>query len=514
MIQIKNLTITHRKDLRSIVKDFSMVLNAGDKAALIGEEGNGKSTLLKLIYDESLVEDYVEYTGEIIKNGARIGYLAQELDAAKKEMTIYEFSSRNEAFYDLTPKELGDIANRLCLTPDIFYSDQQVGQLSGGEKVKLQLAGILMEQPDVLLLDEPSNDIDIRTLEWLENFIREIKLPVLYISHDELLLEHTANKIIHLEQIKRKTESRYTIAVMGYEEYVERRNSGLAHQEQVARKERSEYEKQQERFRQIQQKVEHQQNAITRQDPHGGRLLKKKMHAVKSMERRFEKEYENMTEIPETEDAIFIKFGEKISMPNGKRVLEFQKEILHVSTANRRILARNIQLSISGPEHVCIIGRNGVGKTTLLREIAAELLVRTDIHAFYMPQNYEEALEMEQTPVDFLCETGDKDEISRVRTYLGSMKYTADEMSHSIAELSGGQKAKLLLLKMSMAGCDVLILDEPTRNFSPLSNPVLRDMLKNYGGTIISISHDRKYIREVCTVVYELTEQGLEKIRD
>ncbi|MBO5070687.1 MAG: ABC-F family ATP-binding cassette domain-containing protein, partial [Roseburia sp.] len=509
MIQIKNLTITHRKDLRTIVNDFSMVLNEGDKAALIGEEGNGKSTLLKLIYDETLVEDYVEYTGEIIKNGARIGYLAQELAAAQKEMTIYEFFSQSEIFYDLTPRELGDIAARLVLPSDIFYSDQQVGQLSGGEKVKLQLAKILMEQPDVLLLDEPSNDLDIRTLEWLENFIREVKLPLLYISHDELLLERTANKIIHLEQIKRKTESRYTIAAMGYEEYVERRNSGLAHQEQVARKERSEYEKQQERFRQIQQKVEHQQNAITRQDPHGGQLLKKKMHAVKSMERRFEKEYENMTEIPETEDAIFIKFGEKISMPNGKRVLELQRNILYVRSSvsldvfdrdakvdsmdasdgtsdhventermlgvddiqeeERRILARNIHLSVTGPEHVCIIGRNGVGKTTLLREIATELLKRTDIHAFYMPQNYEEILPMEQTPVDFLCETGDKDEISRVRTYLGSMKYTADEMSHPVAELSGGQKAKLLLLKMSMAGCDVLILDEPTRNFSPLS---------------------------------------------
>ena len=92
------------------------------------------------------------------------------------------------------------------------------------------------------------------------------------------------------------------------------------------------------------------------------------------------------------------------------------------------------------------------------------------------------------------------------------MKYTADEMSHPVAELSGGQKAKLLLLKMSMAGCDVLILDEPTRNFSPLSNPVIREMLKNYGGTIISISHDRKYMQEVCTVVYELSEQGLKKI--
>ena len=509
MLQIKNLTITHRKDLRTIIEDFSVVLNSGDKAALIGEEGNGKSTLMKLIYDESLVDDYVEYSGEIIKNGAKIGYLAQELIPEQKEMTIYEFCSQNEIFYEMTPKELGDIASRLGLSADVFYSDQKVGQLSGGEKVKLQLARLLMEQPDILFLDEPSNDIDIQTLEWLEKFICGTDLPVLYISHDEMLLENTANKIIHLEQIRRKTKSRYTVAVMGYEEYVSQRASGLMRQEQVAKKEHSDFEKQQERFLRIQQKVEHQQNAISRQDPHGGRLLKKKMHAVKALEYRFEKEFENMTEMPETEDAIFIKFGEKAVMPNGKRVLEFYRDALWMED---RKLSENIRLEVTGPKHVCIIGKNGAGKTTLMREIAEELLPRTDLKAYYMPQNYEEALPMEVTPVDFLAETGDKDEISRIRTYLGSMKYTADEMSHPITELSGGQKAKLLLLKMSMAGCNVLLLDEPTRNFSPLSNPVIREMLKNYGGTIISISHDRKYIHEVCDVVYELTEQGLVEV--
>lgn len=534
MLQIKNLTITHRKDLRVILKDFSMVLNDGDKAAIIGEEGNGKSTLMKLIFDEALVDDYVDFSGEIIKNGARIGYLAQELLQVEKEKSIYEYCSECEAFYMMSPRELAEIANKLALSLELFYSEQKVGALSGGEKVKLQLARILMEQPDILFLDEPSNDIDLQTLAWLEQFILECRLPVLFISHDEMLLERTANKIIHIEQIKRKTESRYTVAVMGYAEYVEKRRLGFAHQEQVARKERSEYEKQQERFRKIQQKVEHQQNAISRQDPHGGRLLKKKMHAVKALEHRFEKEFADMTEIPETEDAIFIKFGEKIVLPNGKRVLDFELEELLVSKQEpivrteedfetkyqkieapgiekdeKRLLAKHIKLSVIGPEHICIVGKNGTGKTTLIRKIAEALQKRKDIKTFYMPQNYEELLDLQKTPVDFLVVNGDKEEISRARTYLGSMKYTADEMSHPISELSGGQKAKLLFLKMSMEGCNVLILDEPTRNFSPLSGPVIRDMLRNYGGAIISISHDRKYISDVCDKVYELTKNGL-----
>ena len=174
-----------------------------------------------------------------------------------------------------------------------------------------------------------------------------------------------------------------------------------------------------------------------------------------------------------------------------------------------RILAKNIDLFVRGPEKVCIIGKNGAGKTTLLKHIAAELLARQDIRAAYMPQNYEELLNLDETPVDYLSESGDKEEITKIRTWLGSMKYTADEMSHPVRELSGGQKAKIFLLKMNLSGGNVLILDEPTRNFSPLSNPIIRQVLSDFGGAIISISHDRKYIGEVCETVYELTEEGL-----
>lgn len=506
MIQIKNLTITHKKDNRVLLDNFSLVLNDGDKAAVIGEEGNGKSTLLKLIYDEELVADYVDYTGEIIRNNSVIGYLAQELPVAEKEKSVYDFMCALPNFFELTPQELAKIGIQLRFPIDFFYSEQAVGTLSGGEKIKLQMARLLFENPDVLLLDEPSNDLDLETLEWLEAFINGCKTPVLYISHDETLLENTANKIVHIEQLMRKTETKATVEKTGYRDYVERRIQGLTKQEQVAKKERQEYEKQQEKFRQIRQKVEHQQNVISRQDPHGGRLLKKTMHRVKAYEARFEKEFENMTEIPETEDAIFIKFGEKAELPSGKTVLDVLIPELKVED---RILAENVELKVRGPEKVCIVGKNGCGKTTFLRLVAELLKERKDIKVSYMPQNYEELLNMQQTPVEYLSETGDKEEISKIRTYLGSMKYTADEMQHNIADLSGGQKAKLLLLKMSMSGSNVLLLDEPTRNFSPLSNPVIRDMLKGFRGAILTVSHDRKYIAEVADKVYELTKDGM-----
>lgn len=507
MMQVKDLTIIHKKDNRVLLNGLSFVLNFGDKIAIIGEEGNGKSTLLKLIFDEELVEDYVDYSGEIIRNQMRIGYLPQEMKTEYKLYSAYEFMCENPLFYEVEQSELAQMSRLLNIPVEMFYSEQPLGQMSGGEKIKLQLARIILSKPDVLFLDEPSNDLDIQTVCWLENFIKKSNLPILYISHDEMLLENTANKIIHLEQVKRKTLSRVTVAKLGYKEYISRRNSGLAHQEQVAKKERNEYAKQQEKFRQIQQKVEHRQNVISRQDPHGGALLKKTMHRVKAYEARFEKQYENMTEIPETEDAIFIKFGERTNLPYGKVVLDYHLPELKIED---RVLVHDVSLYIRGPEKICIIGKNGCGKTTLLRKIAEELKRRSDIKVSYMPQNYEECLDLTMTPIEFLTVDGSKEEHSRIRTYLGSMKYTPDEMNHPIGDLSGGQKAKLLLLQMSMSGSNVLILDEPTRNFSPLSNPVIRQMLQGFGGAILSVSHDRKYMEEVAEKIYELTEKGLE----
>lgn len=509
MLQLKDVSITYKKDLRMLISGLSLVLNPGDKAALIGEEGNGKSTLMKLIYNEDLVEDYIDFSGEIIRNGCVSGYLKQELDSRDKGRSVYEFMGEEPAFYDMAGRELAEWADKLGLPVELLYSDQRVGTLSGGEKVKLQMVRILCRRPDLLLLDEPSNDIDLETLEWLEKFVNQWEGPVLFISHDETFLERTANRIIHVEMLKKKREPRHTVCNTGYMEYIEARGRHMVKQEQLARKERSEYRAQQERFRRIQQKVEHQQNSISRQDPAGGRLLKKKMKAVKSLERRYEKESADMTEMPEAEEAIFFRFHGDQGIPQGKTVLDLKQETL---SAGGRLLAEHIELRVRGPEKVCIIGKNGVGKTTLLKKIAGQLLTREDIRAAYMPQDYKDRMDFDSTPVAFLSKTGEKEEMTKIRTFLGSLKYTVEEMEHPIRELSGGQKAKLLLLGISMDGANVLVLDEPTRNFSPLSNPVIRQMLQSFDGAVISVSHDRKYISEVCDAVYELTGEGCRKI--
>lgn len=512
MFQIKNLSITHKKDLRTIVQNFSLVLNDGDKAVMIGEEGNGKTTVLKWMYNPELIEDYAEGTGERILNRERLGYLAQELPAEHKEKTLYEFFSEEPAFWEQTPKDLSKMAGEFGLSTEFFYGEQRLFTLSGGEKIKAQMLRLLMTEPTVLLLDEPSNDIDIETLEWLERFIMNWPHVVLYISHDETLIERTANMVIHMEQLKRKNESKYTVAKVPYERYIEERKAGLDRQERLAQNDKREKEIRDEKLRKLEQKVGSSLSNISKAERDFiGSMMKKKMKAVKSMEKRFEREEEAMTEMPETEEAIFFKLGDKESkIPNGKTVIEYSLDELRTPDGER-VLAKDIKLLVRGSEKLCLIGKNGTGKTTLLRKMAEELLSRTDIHAEYMPQNYEELLDLSMTPVEFLDTSGEKEERTRIRTYLGSLKYTADEMDHPMAELSGGQKAKVLLLKMSLSKANVLILDEPTRNFSPLSGGVIRKMLSEFPGAILSISHDRKYIEEVCDTVYRLTEDGLVK---
>ena len=510
MLQINHLTIRHARDLRPLLEDFSFTLNAGDRAAIIGEEGNGKSTLIKLIADPSLVEGYAEYSGEIATGGARVGYLPQELPAADRDLTVYDYFSALPCFFELTPREVADTLRALRLPGDFCYGEQRVGTLSGGEKVKLQLCRLLMEKPQLLLLDEPSNDLDIETLEWLERFLLDSPVPVLYVSHDETLIERTANVIVHLELLRRRTVARWTVARMSYQRYRDERLRAFAHQEQMARKEEAEYRQRMDKFLQIQSKVDYAQETITRADPPGGRLLKKKMHAVKSLGRRIERDYENRTQIPDVEEAILLRFPEDISLPEGRVALDWGPETLRLG---ERVLAEDVRLYVRGPRKVVITGANGAGKTTLLRQLHTALAAQGSLRVGWMPQEYAELLPADQTPVDFLSRTGSKEEATRIRTRLGSLKYTPEEMEHRISGLSGGQKAKLLFLKMTLDGCDVLLLDEPTRNFSPLSGPEIREILRSFGGAVISVSHDRKYIDEVCDTVYRLTPRGLERIR-
>ncbi len=508
MIQLNNVDIVLSSNGRALLRGLSFTLNTSDRAVIIGEEGNGKSTLLKLIYDPALIDGHAEWSGSISRGSHRLGYLPQDMAISDQKLPIYMFMDTHASLPLREPKQVAGVCAKLGLPAELLWDDRPAGTLSGGEKVKLQLAALLLNEPDMLLLDEPTNDIDIETLEWLEGFINGFEGGVLFVSHDETLIENTANMVIHIEHVHHKQVARHTVARLGYREYVERRTGLMEHQEQVARKEADEQRKKEERWREIYEKVERDQRNISRGDPSGGRLLKKKMHSVMSQGRRLEKERENLTELPVTEWQIFLDLP-PVALPSRKEILRL--ELPELRSPDGSLLARDVSLAVNAAEHIAIIGRNGTGKTTLLREIERELTGRKDLRVFYMPQNYGELLEGGITPIEFLAPSGEKQAVTDARTYLGSVRYTADEAQQPAQMLSGGQKAKLMFVKMALEGYNVLLLDEPTRNFSPLSAPVIRGVLKRFGGCIISVTHDRRYLSEVCGRVLRLTEAGLEE---
>ena len=503
MLTIQNLTLTHKKDLVNLIEDLSFAVHPGERLALIGEEGNGKSSLLRAILGDESLHAYLEVHGRIV-NTFRTGYLPQELPEGDRGLSAYAYFCGHERFYDQTPAQLGALAARLRLSADVFYSEQRMDTFSGGERVKLQLARLLMDDPELLLLDEPSNDLDGETVRFLSDFLCICGLAVLFVSHDEALLEQAATGVVLIERLRRRQVPRVSVCRQGYGEFVQARADLFAHQAQVARKEREEYDKKMRRYEQIRARVEHEQNAVSRQDPGTARLLKKKMHTVLSMGRRFEREAQEMTAMPESEEAIFAKLTCP-PLPPTKVVLDLHLDQLCIED---RILARDIHICVRAVDKLCITGRNGVGKSTLLRVIRDQLEKREDLRIFYMPQDPGDLLDMDKTPLELLERTGDKEEQVRNAVALGSMKFTGEEMNHPCRGLSGGQKAKLMFLMMAASGANVLLLDEPTRNLSPLSGPVVRALFASYPGCIIAVSHDERFIQAVCTREAQLTEHG------
>ena len=167
MLQIKNLTLIHKYDIRVMLKDFQLVVNPGDKAVIIGEEGNGKSTLLKWIYCPEMTEDYVEAEGERICTGERLGYLPQELSEEDREKSVYEFFCEEELFWETDHRELAKLASDLRVSSDFFYGEQKMGNLSGGEKIKVQMGGFLSDSPQSCFwMNRPMILISIRWNGW------------------------------------------------------------------------------------------------------------------------------------------------------------------------------------------------------------------------------------------------------------------------------------------------------------------------------------------------------------
>ena len=509
MLVIQNLTIKTINEQRILIDNLNLSCQKTDKIAVIGEEGNGKSTLLKGIVNQELIRDFALMEGQIVLGNTIVGYLPQVLASEWNNTNVLLFLLKDNYNEQVNPEKYGllnslySLIGDFQLRADILEHDE-MGTLSGGEKVKLQLLKAMLTNPDLLLLDEPTNDLDLLTLQWLEVFITTANIPVMFISHDEYLLKTCANAILHLEQTIKKTKPRWTFERIGYMEYLNKRSDLIARQNRIAGEEKRNYKQQLDRYRRVYQSVEHAQNTNTRQDPHKGKMLKRKMSAVKSWGKRLEDK--DVAQSVDVEEQVTLHFHDNVFLDKNKQVLDLHLDILKVEDI---VLARNINLQVFGRDRVGIVGMNGCGKTTLLREIYMILRSRTDIKLGWMPQNYDEILPVDVSGIEYLAIDQRKETITKVQKHLGSVKFTTEEMYAPIASYSQGQKAKLLLVKMVLDEVNVLLLDEPTRNLSPLTNPIVRDILNNFDGCIIAVSHDRMFLEEVPSVVYMLDENGL-----
>jgi len=498
MFTLKHVYLKKRRTDQPLIDDLSFTVNEGEKVAIIGSEGTGKSTLLKWLLNRDL--DYVIGQGDVYMEGL-VSYVEQDITYLYNQKTVEDFFYPNslDRRYDLDVRKL---CHEFSFDYDLILS-RKIQSLSGGEKVKVSLIRALMKTPDILLFDEPTNDLDFGTVLFLENFMRKTDIPILFISHDQRLLANVASKIVHLEHVRKGTVAKSYVYKGGYEAYKEMFEKKYQSDLMIARKERANHQKKVDKFRRIYQVVEHQQNQAVR-NPSLARLLKKKMKSMKSQEKRFDKEEENFKEIPEKEEPMNIFFEEKKKVNKSKEF--FRVSYKTFTLPNGRVL-KNIRLDLKGTEKIVIYGKNGIGKTTLLKSLK-DILEEKGISVGYIPQDYGDILDYSVDVVSFLVKEQDKYPLYRIRQILGQLGFKREDMLKKIGEISEGQKLKVLLLRLVSLDSEILLLDEPTRNISPLNQDEIYELFKQYQGAILAVTHDRTFIESVFDQMMELSEDG------
>ncbi|EOB33506.1 ABC transporter ATP-binding protein [Streptococcus mitis 13/39] len=399
MIKINHLTITQNKDLQDFVSDLNMTIQEGEKVAIIGEEGNGKSTLLKTLMGENLSDFTIK--GDIQSDYQSIAYIPQKLPEDLKKRSLHDYFFLDSI--DLDYSVLYRLAEELHFDSDRFASNQEIGSLSGGEALKIQLIHELAKPFEILFLDEPSNDLDLETVDWLKGQIRKIRQTVIFISHDEDFLSETADTIVHLRLVKHRKEAETLVEHSDYDSYSEQKKANFAKQSQQAANHQRAYDKTMEKHRRVKQNVETALRAT--KDSTAGRLLAKKMKTVLSQEKRFEKTAQTMTQKPLEEEEIRLFFSDIQPLPASKVLIQLEKENLAIDD---RVLVQELRLTVRGQEKIGIIGPNGIGKSTLLDKLQRLLNDKREISLGFMPQDYHKKLQLDLSPITYLSKTGEK----------------------------------------------------------------------------------------------------------
>lgn len=513
MIEIELNKITKNYGLKNILNGFSLEIKTREKVALIGQNGSGKSTILKIIAKQESIDSGIIN----IRNGAKIGILNQiyenesedisvedflyksfekilkiekklnkleidmstEVKTDKLEKLINEYGKTQEKFLLVGGYEIKEKFNKICSK---FYINKELlkqnyNLLSGGEKTRVNLARLLLTEPEILLLDEPTNHLDIHSLEFLEELILNYKGTVLIVSHDRYFLDKVINKTILIENSK---ENVYYGNYSYFLKEDEKRT--LA---------------QFENYKNQQKQIEKMKESITTLRKFG-ELAGNEMFfkRAKSIEKRLEK-MEILDKVDLNKKALDLKFN--IKNRSGNDVLKIENL---EKNFGQKIIFKNTNLNLNYGEKVALIGENGSGKSTLIKIILGQdtdfkgtFKLGTSIKYGYIPQNiiFEDE---NKTVLDYFIEENNFSE-TEARSKLAKYGFRQENVFKKIGKLSGGEKVKIILMKLIQKDINFLILDEPTNHIDIDTRELLEESLKEYKGTVLFVSHDRFFINEI-----------------
>ena len=524
MIEVELNNIIKNYGLKNVLNGMNLTLKTGERVALIGCNGAGKSTVLKIIMKQENIS-----AGTInIRKNATIGMLKQIYEYEETNPNVYTFLQRSfEHFFELETKlkkledemsyekddekisellqkygnvqqkyiqmggyDIQEKFNKICSGLQINEKmlNQNYNDLSGGEKTIVNLGALLLKEPSILLLDEPTNHLDIEKLEWLEKFLKEYKGTILMVSHDRYFLDKIATKTILLENGKEKI-------------YLGNYSYFLKEDEKRTLAEFENYKNQQKMIKKMKESIKTLRKF--------GELAKNEMFFKRA--KSIEKKLAKIEQLPQVdlEQKTLLNFKLNIDSRSGK-------DVVIINNLNKNFESKNIfknaNLQIHCGEKIALIGKNGTGKSTLLKiimnedcEYTGEIKIGQSVNIGYIPQEIKFE-DDNQTILNFFEQFDNRNE-TEIRTSLAKYMFRGNDVFKKVSSLSGGEKVRLILAKLLKQNINFLILDEPTNHIDIETRELLEEAIKEYSGTVLFVSHDRYFINNLAERIVEVKEK-------
>lgn len=517
MISVNGLTVEF--SARTLFKDVNFVINPNDKIALMGKNGAGKSTMMKIIAGQQkpnrgsiqcspdtviaylpqhlLTEDDCTVFEETAKAFGHIFEMRSEIDRLNKELetrTDYEskeymeiiekVTELGEKFYAIEEVNYDAEVEKALIGLGFKRSDfqRQTSEFSGGWRMRIELAKILLKKPDLVLLDEPTNHIDIESVIWLEDFLKNKAKAVIVISHDKTFIDNITNRTIEV------TMGRIYDYKANYSHYLTLREERRTQQQKA-------YQEQQKMIAETKRFIEQFKGTYS------------KTNQVSSRQRMLDKLV--LIEVDEIDtSSIHLRF------PPSPRSGDFPVTAKDMSKSyGEHAVFKNANMSIARGEKVAFVGRNGEGKSTMIKSIMGEI----DFDGFcelghnakvgYFAQNQASLLDPEMTVFETVDYVAEGEIRTQIKNILGAFMFSGDAIDKKVGFLSGGERTRLAMVKLLLEPVNVLILDEPTNHLDLKSKDVLKEALKKFDGTLILVSHDRAFLQGLAHKVFEFKEQ-------